>query len=121
MIGMVLSSGSDTTVKRHIGRLFRETGWTDAGQGWEGKDGELSLMGWQKRRRVVVLRRPLMGEIMITEEEDGQQLLAFVEADRKAGKGILEVLKDNRKGQYSIRVNDQWRIASSGRMAMFMM
>lgn len=75
-------------VKRHIGRLFRETGWTDAGQGWEGKDGELSLMGWRKRRRVVVLRRPLMGEVMVSAEEDGQQLLAFVEADRKDGKGI---------------------------------
>jgi toxin HigB-1 len=27
----------------------------------------------------------------------------------------LEALKGNRKGQYSIRINDQWRIASSGR------
>src|SRR6185312_16033763 len=75
-------------VKRHIGRLFRQPGWVEAGQGWEGKDGELALMGWHKSRRVVVLRRPLMGEIVVAGEEDGQQLLAFVEADRKAGKGI---------------------------------
>lgn len=26
-------------VKRHIERLFREAGWSDAGQGWEGKEG----------------------------------------------------------------------------------
>ncbi len=44
-------------VKRHIGSLFRQSGWTDAGQGWEGKDGELALTGWQEKRRVVVLRR----------------------------------------------------------------
>jgi hypothetical protein len=49
-------------VKRHIGSLFRQPGWTDAGQGWEGLDGELALTGWQQKRRVIVLRRPLMGE-----------------------------------------------------------
>lgn len=76
-------------VKRHIGSLFRQSDWTDAGQGWEGKDGELALAGWAHKRRVVVLRRPLTGEIVVTGDDDnGQQLLAFVEADRKTGKGI---------------------------------
>jgi hypothetical protein len=75
-------------VKRHIGRLFREGGWTDAGQGWAGRDGTLKLMGWEMPRRVVVLRRPLKGEIVIAQEDNGQQLLGFVEADRKAGKQI---------------------------------
>lgn len=75
-------------VKRHIGSLFRQSGWADAGQGWEGKDGELALTGWAHKRRVVVLRRALMGEIMAEGEDDGQQILAFVEADRKGGKGI---------------------------------
>jgi hypothetical protein len=75
-------------VKRHIGRLFGQAGWTGAGQGWEGKDGELALTGWETRRRVVVLRRPLTGEVVVAGEDDGQQLLAFVAADRKAGKGI---------------------------------
>ncbi len=75
-------------VKRHIGRLFRETGWTNAGQGWEGKDDMLTLRGWEQSRRVVVLRRPLKGEVVITQEDNGQQLLGFVEADRKAGKQI---------------------------------
>ena len=75
-------------VKRHIERLFRETGWTDAGQGWEGKDGELRLTGWEAARRVVVLRRALQGEVLVAQEDDGQQLLGFIEADRKAGKRI---------------------------------
>jgi hypothetical protein len=42
-------------VKRHITRLFRESGWTDAGQGWKGRDGTLTLTGWAQQR-VVVLR-----------------------------------------------------------------
>jgi hypothetical protein len=40
-------------VKRHIERLFRVLGWTDAGQGWKGIDCELALTGWEDRRRVL--------------------------------------------------------------------
>jgi hypothetical protein len=76
-------------VKRHIERLFRSSGWADAGQGWEGKDGELKLQGWEKLRRVVVLRRPLKGDIALAQEADGQQLLGFIEAAHHAdGKRI---------------------------------
>ena len=76
-------------VKRHIERLFREREWLDAGQGWEGKDGTLKLTGWEAHRRVVVLRRPLQGELLIAQEDEtGQQLLGFIEADRKTGKQI---------------------------------
>lgn len=75
-------------VKRHIERLFRVSGWTDAGQGWEGMDSTLALTGWEAKRRVVVLRRPLQGEMLVAQEDHGQQLLGFVEADRKGGKRI---------------------------------
>jgi Transposase DDE domain group 1 len=73
-------------VKRHIERIFWHAGWTDAGQGWEGKDGSLRLSGWDATRRVVVLRRPLRGEMLIAQEDKGQGLLGFIEADRKTGK-----------------------------------
>jgi len=75
-------------VKRYITSLFEQRDWHDAGQGWEGKDGELILSGWQRARRVVVLRRPLKGEIVISGKCEEQQVLAFVEADRKNGRGI---------------------------------
>lgn len=75
-------------VKRHIERLFWAAGWTDAGQGWEGKEGRLQLTGWKASRRVVVLRRPLQGEVLIAQEDNGQQLLGFIEANRKTGKRI---------------------------------
>ena len=48
-----------TNVKRLIAKLFGNDQWVDAGQGWQGLDTELQLSGWSKRRRVVVLRRPL--------------------------------------------------------------
>jgi hypothetical protein len=56
-------------VKRHIERLFRVSGWTDAGQGWEGMDSTLALTGWEAKRRVVVLRRPLQGEMLVAQDE----------------------------------------------------
>jgi hypothetical protein len=49
----------------------------------------LRLTGWEAPRRVVVLRRPLQGEMLITQaDETGQQLLGFIEADRKTGKQL---------------------------------
>jgi hypothetical protein len=97
-------------VKRHIERLFRETGWTDAGQGWEGKNGELALAGWETKRRVVVLRRPFKGEIVIAQEDNGQQLLGFVEADRRAGKQITGY-------EYAVLVtNTDYEILSLGQL-----
>ena len=97
-------------VKRYIGRIFRESGWTDAGQGWEGKDGELILTGWETKRRIVVLRRPLTGEVVIEGENDGQQMLAFVEADRKTGKGITGY-------EYAVLVtNTNYEVLSLGQL-----
>ena len=68
--------------------MFWSTGWSDAGQGWEGKDGRLRLTGWLTERRVVVLRRPLKGEVLLAEDGNGQGLLGFVETDRKTGKRV---------------------------------
>jgi hypothetical protein len=96
--------------KRYIGRLFRESGWVPAGQGWEGKDGELALTGWASSRRVIVLRRPLSGEIVLQAEHDGQQLLAFVEADRRAGKAITGY-------EYAVLVtNTDYEVLSLGQL-----
>ncbi len=96
--------------KRYIGRLFHEPDWLAAGQGWEGKDGELALTGWERKRRVVVLRRPLSGEIVLSGERDGQQCLAFVEADRKAGKAITGY-------EYAVLVtNTEYEVMSMGQL-----
>jgi hypothetical protein len=46
-----------TGVKRAIERAMYEQDWQDAGAGWQGKDGELRLMGWSRQRRIVNCRR----------------------------------------------------------------
>ena len=67
-------------VKRYIERIFWSGGWEAAGQGWEGQHGELTLTGWSRARRVVVLRRPLAGEMLLADESE-QIALAFIETE----------------------------------------
>ena len=45
--------------KRLIERAMVEPGWLDAGQGWQGKQSSLRLVGWSRQRRVILLRRPI--------------------------------------------------------------
>ena len=72
-------------VKRTLERAMREQDWHDAGAGWQGKHGELRLMGWSRQRRVVLLRRHLAGVTTNQHEaagQDSQLALGFVEVDK---------------------------------------
>jgi hypothetical protein len=77
-------------VKRYIEQLFWEQGWQQAGQGWEGKDGELKLDGWSRARRVVVLRRVFRGEALLADESQG--VLDFIEVNVPAKRYEYAVL-----------------------------
>lgn len=77
-------------VKKYIERVFWNEGWEDAGQGWEGREGELKLSGWLKSRRVIVMRRPLKGEIALTDEN--QMVIGFAETERPIKKYEYAVL-----------------------------
>ena len=68
-------------VKGLIKKLFRSDRWEDAGQGWEGLEDTLTLSGWSRARRVVVLRRKLTGEMLLAGKDQNQGLLAFIEGD----------------------------------------
>ena len=68
-------------VKALIKRWFRSNAWEEAGQGWEGVEDTLMLSGWSRARRVVVLRRTLTGEILMTATDDEQEWFDFMERD----------------------------------------
>lgn len=78
-------------VKRYLERIFWSEGWQEAGQGWEGREGELQLTGWNQARRIIALRRPLVGEVLLADESE-QLGLAFVECDRPAKRYEYAVL-----------------------------
>jgi hypothetical protein len=67
-------------VKRNLERAMRQSDWADAGQGWQGKDTALRLLGWSRQRRVILLRRKLARDPAITDRANpAQPLLGFAE------------------------------------------
>jgi hypothetical protein len=67
-------------VKRALERAMAERDWSDAGQGWQGKETNLRLLGWSQQRRVVLLRRQFNRPLALLDRTDpGQPLLGFAE------------------------------------------
>lgn len=67
-------------VKRALERAMAERDWSDAGQGWQGKETNLRLIGWGRQRRVVLLRRQFNRPLALLDRTDpGQPLLGFAE------------------------------------------
>lgn len=64
-------------VKRLIEKLFFSATWVDAGHGYEGAESELKLDGWTRSRRVIVTRRLIKDNIVLT--DDKQLNLAFID------------------------------------------
>ena len=77
-------------VKRVLERAMRDDDWRDAGAGWQGKHGEIRLMGWSRQRRVVLLRRRLAG-VMITQPGGGWATGARLCRDRRGAPGSLGI------------------------------
>lgn len=56
-------------VKKLIQRLWQRYDWRDAGQGWEGCEDTLKLLGWSRARRVIVLRRAIKADVVAEVEK----------------------------------------------------
>jgi hypothetical protein len=68
-------------VKRSLERAMRQSDWKDAGQGWQGKETSLRLVGWSRQRRIILLRRKLGRDPAVTNQTNAAQLrLSFIEA-----------------------------------------
>jgi hypothetical protein len=83
-------------VLRHLAELSRGREWEFAGGGWRGVESELQLQGWTKKRRVVVLRRPLADGTVAMESgsENGQPVLT----------GMVVINKDRPVYEYAVLV-----------------
>lgn len=63
--------------KRLIEKLMLNQDWSQAGQGWEGQESHLQLMGWSKSRRVIVLRKRVSKEYCAIQEDTETKQLTF--------------------------------------------
>jgi hypothetical protein len=67
-------------VKRSLERAMQQSDWADAGQGWQGKETTLRLVGWSRQRRIILLRRKLGRDLAITSHANpAQPRLGFTE------------------------------------------
>ena len=72
-------------VKKLIKKTFSKGDWTNADQGWQGREDTLRLEGWSRQRRVVILRRRLKEGLAVSGHNDaGQLALALSRSGRKA-------------------------------------
>ena len=79
-------------VSRALQRAMAQSDWSDAGQGWQGKETRLRLEGWSRQRRVILLRRQLKRPLAIVDHGDpAQRRLGFAESlpQRRLGSGRI--------------------------------
>jgi hypothetical protein len=79
-------------VKKLLQRLCASDDWIDAGQGYRGIESSLKLSGWSRSRRVIVLRRPIRGDVALEQKAKKQLDMAFIEADGHIAKYEYAVL-----------------------------
>jgi hypothetical protein len=82
-------------VKRALKKMMQQTGWTDAGQGWEGAKSTLRLTGWSRARQVIMLRRRLENVAAMTASNDSKQALL----------GFVDVLPGREMYEYAVLVS----------------
>lgn len=68
-------------VKALINKFHCQGGWSYATAGWEALESELQLQSWDKKRRVVVIRRQLPKDLIraLDSQNNPQQGLGFVD------------------------------------------
>jgi hypothetical protein len=83
-------------VVKHLAEISRRRDWRFAGGGWRAVTSELQLQGWTKKRKVVLLRRPLAEQnvAVATETATGQRVLT----------GMVVMAKDRRLFEYAVLV-----------------
>jgi hypothetical protein len=86
-------------VRRLVEQLFAREDWESAGQGWQALSADLKLGGWSKRRRVLVLRRQVKLDLCVTESENKQLDLGFLNLKATQKKYEYAVLVTSRQDE----------------------
>ena len=63
--------------------------WVKASAGYYGMESELKLFGWSCSRRVIVLRRPIPGNILLQKQGKDQVEMSFIETQGEVAKGSI--------------------------------
>jgi hypothetical protein len=70
-------------IKELLAGSFAMDQWEGAGQGWEGCWSEVRLAGWTAQRRVIILRRPLREELVVSKRKGKVRRQAQMELETR--------------------------------------
>lgn len=84
-------------VKRFIASKMSDGSWENAGQGWQGLQGSLQLMGWSQPRKVTLLRRRIAKSVGILDNKalSGQAVFRFADVGEELSAYEYAVLASN--------------------------
>ncbi|MFN7883646.1 MAG: transposase, partial [bacterium] len=98
-------------VRKLVQRQWRRQTWCELGQGWQGCEDELRLLGWSRARRVIVMRRARTLDVLVQTRRrrgraQGQTELVFLDANEPA-----------KSWEYAVLVGDTaYPLASIGQL-----
>lgn len=78
--------------------LFWHRDWDRVGQGWEGVETNLQLMGWTRSRRVIVLRREVKGGLVHVDKKESRSMPRQLEFE------FMETLEPAKTYEYAVLV-----------------
>jgi hypothetical protein len=103
-LGYVFKLKQSPNVKKLIRQIFRQEGWVEAGQQWEGREDVLQLSGWTKARRVVVLRRPLRRRLAVEAGMVGKKKKSRGKAAQQLTLDLAELTYQGVEYEYAVLV-----------------
>jgi hypothetical protein len=67
--GYLFKIRQSAKIKELLAGSFTMERWESAGQGWEGIWSEVRLAGWTRKRRVIILRRPVREDLVVAKRK----------------------------------------------------
>ena len=103
--------------KNVMGLIYKHHGigkWSTVHEGWEAKEDSLQLQGWDKKRRVVIVRRKLSGKstdmlIGLEAESNGVQQLTLIDGPENTKMYEYSVLVTDLEGYDLTAIFHQYR------------
>jgi hypothetical protein len=93
-------------VKKLIKQQWRRDDWSPVGQGWQACEDELRLMGWSRKRRVVVMRRQRPMDLVVEAPAARKRGRPRKQAPEQAELHFIDENQPVRSWEYAVLVCD---------------
>lgn len=104
-------------VKKLIKQQWQRDDWSPMGQGWQGCEDELRLMGWSRKRRVVVMRRQRPLDLIVEQPMQPKRGRPRKSAPEQAELHFLDENQPVKSWEYAVLVcNTDYEVEHIGQL-----